>query len=102
MSKVIIFVVAFQHRVAQTCTYTQNNGKKNRATWKSGQRSMRLTGMAGCARVTSVCTVAGEGVPGLGTYTTMFTIAGQTPRRKQTQHYFSHLVMINRILKCCN
>ena len=58
--------------------------------------------MAGGARVTSVCTVTGEGVPGLGTFTPMFTIAGQTPRRKQTQHYFSHLVMINCILKCCN
>ena len=51
--------------------------------------------MAGCTGVTSVYAVAGEGVPGLGTFTPMFTIAGQTPRRRQTQHYFPHLVMIN-------
>ena len=65
-----------------------NNGKKNRATWKSGQRSVRFTGVASCSCVTSVCAVAGEGVPGLGTFTPMFTVAGQTPKGKQTQHYF--------------
>lgn len=61
--------------------------------------------MAGCARVTSVCAVTGEGVPGLGTFTPVFTIAGQTPRRRQTHHHFPHLVMIKvciLILKCCH
>ena len=62
--------------------------------------SARLTGVASRARVTSVCAVAGEGAPGLGTFTPVFTVAGQTPRGKQTRHCFSHLVMINYILKC--
>ena len=49
---------------------------------------MRLTGMAGGARVASVRAVTGEGVPGLGTFTPVFTIAGQTPTRKQIHLLF--------------
>ena len=41
--------------------------------------------MAGRAQVASVRTVTGEGVPGLGTFAPVFTIAGQTPTRKHKQ-----------------
>lgn len=44
--------------------------------------------MAGRARVARVRTVTGEGVPGLGTFAPMFTIAGQTPTRKQIHLLF--------------
>lgn len=74
--------------VADTDRYTQNNEKENRATWKSKQKKnkwgVRLTGMAGRTRITSVCTVTGEGVPGLGAFTLVFTVAGKTPKRRQT------------------
>lgn len=47
-----------------------------------------LTGMAGRTRITSVCAVTGEGVPGLGTFTLVLTEAGQTPKGRQTQLRF--------------
>lgn len=54
-------------------------------TGRRNRGGVRLTGMAGGARIASVCAVTGKGVPGLGTFTPMFTIAWQTPKRRQTQ-----------------
>lgn len=44
--------------------------------------------MASGACVASVCAVTGEGVPGLGTFAPVFTVAGQTPAIKQIQLLF--------------
>ena len=67
-------------------------GKWNKEIRTEGRRSkcVPLTVVAGSSCVTSVCTVAVKGVPRLGTFTTVFTIVGQTPtKRCRYNHYFS-------------
>lgn len=73
--------------------YTHSN-EKGDGTRKSEEARTRrcvwLTVVASGSPVTSVCTVAVKGVPGLGAFTAMFTIVGQTPKRRcRHSHSFS-------------
>lgn len=88
-------VCAFQYTVAHTGAYThtamkremeggnQNRGKKKKCVW--------LTAVAGGSRVTRIGTIAMKGVPGLGALPAVFTVVGQTPKRRCRHSYYLSL-----------
>lgn len=68
---------------------------KETRTEARSSRCVQLTVVAGSSFVAGVCTVAVKGAPRLGTFTTVFTIVGQTPTKScRYNHYFSFWAII--------